>query len=99
MLLEEMRALVRAEISRRTKNDANLANSLDYSDDELNILINQMVKEFCMEAPLSFDTEEITITDGLGTVTLDIKEINRVEIDDEPAYSVNPRVHEENMPL
>lgn len=99
MRLDRMRALVRGEIARRTQDADQLGSSIQYSDEELDIIINQAIKEFCSEVPLTFDTEEIAITNGVGTVTLNILEILRAEFAGDPVPHVNERSLPEGIPI
>lgn len=99
MLLNKMRALVRGEISRRMQDVNQLANSLQYSDEEIDTIINQAIKEFCTDVHLVFDDESIAITDGVGSTTLDILEILRAEFDGDPISSVNERTLPDGVPV
>lgn len=98
MTRKEIRSHVRANLVRLFR-DVNEQIGVQYTDAEINDLINEASRQFLLETELLQGSELVTVTSGVGNISGNVIRVSRVEIDDEPVDWLNTLNFPEELPI
>lgn len=83
MTLKQIRSHVRSQLVRLAQ-DKSMLQEHQWTDRELNAMINEAYRMFLQETEILHGSSTVTLTSGIGTLPDDVITIRRVEVDSEP---------------
>lgn len=99
MNLKTMRSHIRAKLMRVQRDVSQLGPQSEWTDAELNAIINQAYRQFLMDTEVLRDTSDVTFTAGKGTMPDGVIEIKRIEIDGDPIGTLTAVGYEGELPV
>jgi len=93
-----IRSQLRSFLLRLRNDTSQLGSNQEFTDGELNNFIEEASKLFCAETGILEGTEDVVVSNGVGTITGSVISVKRIEVNKKPANWIYKDAFDEDWP-